>query len=94
MSVALSSFETACHRPCPDMPHHSLNAAQKAKGLACLQKVRAELYEKKVAPLLKRKAELEAKLTDVNLEQLARNRIEREIKQINNQGQRIKERWS
>ncbi|CAH8189246.1 hypothetical protein VAEKB19_1710001 [Vibrio aestuarianus] len=53
MSVAIENFETACHRPCPDMAHHSLNASQKQKGLACLKRVREELREKLLTPLRK-----------------------------------------
>ncbi len=94
MSVALSSFETACHKPCPDMPHHSLNAAQKAKGLACLQKVRADLREKQLQPLRQQRTELAEKAKHEDTSPLERTRLSKEIDRIDRTAQRITERWS
>ncbi len=89
-----SAFETACHKPCPDMPFHSLNAAQKAKGLDRLQKVRADLLEKQLEPLRTKRTELVAKANHEDTNELERTRISREINQIDNRAQRIQQRWS
>lgn len=94
MSVAIENFETACHRPCPDMPHHSLNATQKQKGLACLQRVRGELREKLLAPLRKQRAELVAKAGDEETSPVKRSLLTQEINRIDAKAQRIIDRWS
>ncbi|CAH8197288.1 hypothetical protein [Vibrio aestuarianus] len=94
MSVAIQSFEAACHQPCPDMPHHSLNAAQKQKGLACLQRVRAELREKMLVPLRKQRAELVAKAGDEETSPIKRSLLMQEISRIDAKAQRIIDRWS
>ncbi len=94
MSVVLDSFETACHRPCPDMPYHSLNAAQKAKGLARLQEVRADLREKQLQPLRKQRTELATKANHEDTSTLERTRLIKEIDRIDRAAQRITERWS
>lgn len=33
------------HRPCPDLPAYSLNREQKARGLAMLKQVKADVRE-------------------------------------------------
>ncbi|MDE1316322.1 hypothetical protein MEG05_20510 [Vibrio aestuarianus] len=94
MSVAIENFETACHRPCPDMAHHSLNATQKQKGLACLQRVRGELREKLLEPLRKKRAELVAKSNDEEISPVKRSLLKQEINRIDAKAQRIIDRWS
>ncbi|OXX73284.1 hypothetical protein B9J87_06265 [Vibrio sp. V19_P1S1T109] len=94
MSVAIQNFETACHQPCPDMPHHSLNATQKQKGLACLQRVRAELREKLLEPLRKKRAELIEKANSEDTTQMKRTLIAQEINRLDMKAQRILDRWS
>ena len=94
MSVVLDSFETACHRPCPDMPHHSLNASQKSKGLECLKRVREELREKQLKPLRTQRTELANKANHEDTTPLERTRLAKEIDRIDRKAQRIQERWS
>lgn len=40
-----------CHKTCPDLPCHSLNAEQKQHGLEMLKKVRKQLGDKQLETL-------------------------------------------
>ncbi|MCG6368678.1 hypothetical protein, partial [Vibrio fluvialis] len=73
---------------------YSLNAAQKAKGLANLQNVRHSLKERQLEPLRTKRQELVAKANHEDTRQLERARIAEEIQRIDRQAQRIQERWS
>lgn len=94
MSVAHQTMVEPCHKPCPDLSCYSLNAAQKAKGLVNLKKVRSELKEKQLEPLRVKRKELVEKAKHEDTRQLERARIHEEIQRIDRQAQRIQERWS
>ncbi|EKO3911109.1 hypothetical protein RC856_003830 [Vibrio fluvialis] len=94
MSVATQIFAEPCHMPCPDLGCYSLNAAQKAKGLANLQNVRHSLKERQLEPLRTKRQELVTKANHEDTSQLERARIAEEIQRIDRQAQRIQERWS
>ncbi|AGN34195.1 hypothetical protein VPPG_00070 [Vibrio phage VD1] len=94
MSVAIQSFETACHKPCDDMPCYSLNAEQKAKGLAALQKVRSDLKESQLKRLREQHKALTAEANHEDTSQQRKMRIEFELARINTQAKRVNQRWS
>ncbi|MFG0773066.1 hypothetical protein ACF8PD_14670 [Vibrio plantisponsor] len=94
MSVAIQSFETACHKPCPDMPCYSLDAEQKAKGLVALQKARSYVKEVQLERLRKQHKELTAEANREDTTTQRKMRISEELKRINTQAQRVSERWS
>jgi hypothetical protein len=81
------------HRPCPDMPFHSLNAAQKAQGLVNLSRVRFQLRERQLAPLRAKRNEL-SELASTAQTPHERARLVRQIKQIDEQAELISNRWS
>ncbi|OEE30748.1 hypothetical protein A1QO_15560 [Vibrio genomosp. F10 str. ZF-129] len=43
--MTMQTYSDPSHKPCPDLPHHSLNQADKARGLELLKKVKAEFEE-------------------------------------------------
>ncbi len=94
MSVAIQSFETACHKPCPDMPCWGLDSKQKAKGLENLKKVRESLGEIIVEPMRVQWREMKALSEHEDTPELTRIRLEHEMKLLDNKAKRIKERWS
>ncbi len=97
MSVAIQTSKPskpACHKACPDMPFHSLNAEQKAKGLAALQKVRSDLKESQLKRLRDQHKALTAEANHEDTTQQRKMRIAFELERINTQAQRISERWS
>ena len=94
MSVAIQSSKPACHRDCPDMPFHSLNAEQKAKGLAALQKVRSDLKESQLERLREQHKALTAEANHEDTSQQRKMRIEFELARINTQAKRVNQRWS
>ncbi len=94
MSVAIQTSKPACHRDCPDMPFHSLNAEQKAKGLAALQKARSYLKEVQLDRLRKQHKALTDEANHEDTTTQRKMRISEELKRINTQAQRISERWS
>ncbi|MDC5855511.1 hypothetical protein [Vibrio europaeus] len=91
--MSIQTFTEPCHLPCPDMVAHSLNKEQKAKGLENLQEVRANLKERRLNSLLSQRAKLVAQGENTHslTEQL---KLKREIKLIDLEASRFKQRWS
>lgn len=94
MSVATQTLEHACHMPCPDLGCYSLDAEQKAVGLAGLQKTRAYLKELQLEQLRKEHKKLTAEANHEDTTQQRRTRISQELSKISSKAQRITERWS
>lgn len=91
--MTIPVYSDPCHMPCPDLVAYSLNKEQKAKGLENLQEVRASLKERRLNSLLSQRAKLVAQgeSTDSLTEQL---KLKREIKLIDLEASRFKQRWS
>lgn len=94
MSVDIQSFETVCHQPCPDMPCYSLNAEQKAKGLAALEKTRGYLKELQLERLRVQHKKLTDEANREDTTKQRKMRISEELKRINTQAQRVNQRWA
>lgn len=79
--------------PCPDMPHYALSHEDKVRGLASLQKVRAQMREEQLARLYSRRSELVQHYEESN-KLSEQQRIRHEIRKIDLQATHISERWS
>lgn len=91
---ATHTFTAPCHMPCPDMSCYSLNAEQKAKGLAGLQKARAYVREVQLKQLRQKHQELTAEANHEGTSLQRKLRIAEELKKLSNQARNIQERWS
>ncbi|AGB11008.1 TPA: hypothetical protein ACPVYA_004304 [Vibrio parahaemolyticus] len=83
----------AAHRPCPDMPHHSLTQADKERGLNNISRVRKQLLEGQLKPLREQANALrkQGRESENQREQI---KIRRELEKIQRQAERIQERWT
>ncbi len=91
---ATHTFTEPCHMPCPDMSCYSLNAEQKAKGLAGLQKARAYVREVQLKKLRHQHQELTAEANHADTTLQRKLRIAEELKKISSQARQVQERWS
>ena len=83
----------AAHMPCPDMNCYSLNKEQKSRGLENLAKVRAQLKEKQLQPLREEGKALQAK-GQQSEDAGEKVRITKQMKKLQDQAERIAQRWS
>ncbi|MFA0604929.1 hypothetical protein [Vibrio amylolyticus] len=93
MSVATSISLEQCHRPCPDMRHHSLTQEDKARGLSFIERTRSQLRQSQLTPLQEEYSTLteqEKKCHDF----FELKRINARLRQLDKQMEQISTRWS